>query len=67
MFGPMPVFGRPIFFFSRSAIALPSTLGNLKGEPGQGGCLAPVLTNNALPEGGEGWLLPTLMCRAALW
>jgi hypothetical protein len=55
----MPVLGLPIFFFSRSAIALPLPLRYRKGEPGQGCHPAPGSDQQRLvKEAKDGWCRP---------
>ena len=50
---PIPVRGRPIFFFSRSAIATVQTFCYQNIEPGQGGDLAPGSDHETPCDGGE--------------
>jgi hypothetical protein len=60
MFGPIPVVGRPLFFFSVPAIALPlKRWYRIITEPEQGWHLAPALTPSRLSrkEAKDGWRL----------
>jgi hypothetical protein len=65
MAGPMPVRGRPRPRFGVSAIDLPRiSVHRYSTSRGKAATLRPALTSERL-LGGEGWLLPTLIRRAA--